>query len=95
MLTNDISSFEQLSPGVVLNELKSRYFHASSWSKYDFSTLYKTLLHKVIKDKHDLIGKNKLKPYMPNGLFYLNSLDWSISNRKGVWSGVFFYYFYI
>ena len=22
---------------------------------------------------------------MQSGLFYLNSLDWSVSNRKGVW----------
>ena len=26
---------------------------------------------------------------MPGGLFCLNSLDWSISNRRGVWLPVF------
>ena len=35
----------------VLNKLKSRGFHASSLSTYDFSTLYTTLSHNVIKDK--------------------------------------------
>ena len=25
------------------------------------------------------------KPYMPNGFFYLNSLDQSISTKRGVW----------
>ena len=35
----------------VLNKLKSRGFHASSLSTYDFSTLYSTLPHNLIKDK--------------------------------------------
>ena len=35
----------------VLNELKSRGFRASSLSTYDFSTLYTTLSHNLIKDK--------------------------------------------
>ena len=35
----------------VLNKLKSRGFRASSLSTYDFSTLYTTLLHNLIKDK--------------------------------------------
>ena len=35
----------------VLNKLKSRSFHASSLSTYDFSTLYTTLPHNLIKDK--------------------------------------------
>ena len=35
----------------VLNKLKSRDFRASSLSTYDFSTLYTTLLHNLIKDK--------------------------------------------
>ena len=26
-----------------------------------------------------------LNPFMPNGLFYLNTLDKSFSNRRGVW----------
>ena len=42
----------------VLNKLKSRGFRASSLSTYDFSTLYTTLPHKLIKDKLvDLIEK--------------------------------------
>ena len=35
----------------VLNKLKSRGFHASSLSTYDFSTLYTTLPHNFITDK--------------------------------------------
>ena len=35
----------------VLNKLKSRGFHASSLSTYDFSTLYTPLPHNLIKDK--------------------------------------------
>ena len=35
----------------VLSKLKSRGFHASSLSTYDFSTLYTTLPHNLIKDK--------------------------------------------
>lgn len=35
----------------VLNKLKSRRFRASSLSTYDFSTLYTTLLHNLIKEQ--------------------------------------------
>ena len=35
----------------VLNKLKSRSFRASCLSTYDFSTLYTTLPHDLIKDK--------------------------------------------
>ena len=35
----------------VLNKLKSRCFRASSLSTYEFSTLYTTLPHNLIKDK--------------------------------------------
>ena len=43
----------------VLNKLKSRGFRASRLSTYDFSTLYTTLPHNLIKDKLvDLIEKN-------------------------------------
>ena len=35
----------------VLNKLKSRGFRASSLSTYDFSTLYTTVPHNLIKDK--------------------------------------------
>ena len=42
----------------VLNKLKSRGFRASSLSTYDFSTLYTTLPHNLIKDKlMDLIER--------------------------------------
>ena len=42
----------------VLNKLKSRGFRASSLSTYDFSTLYTTLPHNLIKDKlADLIER--------------------------------------
>ena len=34
-----------------MNKLKSRGFRASSLSTYDFSTLYTTLPHNLIKDK--------------------------------------------
>ncbi|MCU7801043.1 MAG: hypothetical protein KZQ70_13125, partial [gamma proteobacterium symbiont of Lucinoma myriamae] len=37
--------------GEVLDKLKSRYFRAFSVSTYDFSTLYTTLPHKLIKEK--------------------------------------------
>ena len=43
--------------GEVLNKLKSRGFHATSLSTYDFSTLYTTLPHNLIKEKLiNLIG---------------------------------------
>ena len=37
--------------GVVINKLKSRGFRATSLSTYDFSTLYTTLPHNLIKEK--------------------------------------------
>ena len=37
--------------GEVLNKLKSREFRATSLSTYDFSTLYNTLPHNLIKEK--------------------------------------------
>ena len=36
-------------PGEILNKLKSKGFLASSVSTYDFSTLYTTLPHNLIK----------------------------------------------
>ena len=43
---------------VVINKLKSRGFRAASLSTYNFSTLYTTLLHNLIKDKlEDLIER--------------------------------------
>ena len=42
--------------GEILDKLKARYFNATSLSTYDFSTLYTTLPHNLIKDKFiDLI----------------------------------------
>ena len=37
--------------GEVLNKLKSREFRAANLSTYDFSTLYTTLPHNLIKEK--------------------------------------------
>ena len=39
--------------GEVLNKLKSRGFRATSLSTYDFSTLYTTLPHNLIKEKRE------------------------------------------
>ena len=42
--------------GEILDKLKVRDFNAASLSTYDFSTLYTTVPHNLIKDKHvDLI----------------------------------------
>ena len=38
--------------GAVLNKLKSREFLATILSTYDFSTIYTTLPHNLIKEKH-------------------------------------------
>ena len=44
--------------GEVLDKLKARDFNATSLSTYDFSTLYTTLPHNLIKDKRiDLIER--------------------------------------
>ena len=44
--------------GEILNKLKSRGFLASGLSTYDFSTLYTTLPHNLIKEKlTELIGQ--------------------------------------
>ena len=40
-----------INSGEVLNKLKSRGFHATSLSTYDFSTLYTTLSNNLIKEK--------------------------------------------
>ena len=37
--------------GEILNKLKSRGFLASGWSTYDFSALYTTFPHNLIKEK--------------------------------------------
>ena len=41
----------------VLNKFKSKHFQASKLSTYDFSTLYTTSPHHLIKDKIDLINR--------------------------------------
>ena len=40
-----------INSGEVLNKLKSRGFRATSLSSYDFSALYTTLPHNLIKEK--------------------------------------------
>ena len=56
----------------VLNKLKPRGFRASSLSTYDFSTLYTTLLHNLIKDKLvDLIERT----FQREGSLYIASND--------------------
>ena len=42
--------------GEILNKLKSRGFLASGLSTYDFSTLYTTLPHNLIKEKTNRIN---------------------------------------
>ena len=55
-----------------LNKLKSRGFRASSLSTYDFSTLYTTLPHNLIKDKLvDLIERT----FQRIGSFYIACND--------------------
>ena len=64
--------------GEVLNKLKSRGFRATSLSTYDFSTLYTTLPHNLIKEKLiNLIEwtfKREGSPYMPVAKDRLSSL---------------------
>ena len=43
----------------VLNKLKSRSFRASSLSTYDFSSLYPTLPHNLLKEKDLMIKLNR------------------------------------
>ena len=56
----------------VLNKLKSRGFRASSLSTYDFSTLYTTLLHNLIKDK--LVDLNEIT-FQREGSLYISCND--------------------
>ena len=62
--------------GEVLNKLKCRGFRATSLSTYDFSTLYTTLPHNLIKEKLldliELTFKRALKNY---GSLYLACND--------------------
>ena len=62
--------------GEVLSKLKSRGFRATSLSTYDFSTLYTTLPHNLIKEKLlDLIERTFKKFYKNEGTLYLASND--------------------
>ena len=58
--------------GEILDKLKARDFNATSLSTYDFSTLYTTLPHNLIKDKLiDLIEST----FQREGSPYLASSD--------------------
>ena len=53
-----------IKSGEVLNKQKSRGFHATSLSTYDFSTLYTTLPQNLIKEKLlNLIEKGRFTLY--------------------------------
>ena len=60
--------FGLLKTDEILDKLKARDFAATSLSTYDFSTLYTTLPHNLIKDKRiDLIEstfKREGSPYL-------------------------------
>ena len=54
--------------GEILDKLKARYFNETSLSAYDFSSIYTTLPHNLIKDKlFDLIERTfnrESSPYL-------------------------------
>ena len=59
--------------GEVLSKLKCRGFRATSLSTYDFSTLYKTLPHNLIKEKLlDLIEWTFKRAFKNYGSLYLD-----------------------
>ena len=69
----------------VLNKLKSRGFRASSLSTYDFSTLYTTLPHNLIKDKLvDLIERT----FQREGSLYIagprSAIGRALTRKSGV-----------
>ena len=74
----------------VFNKLKSRGFRASSLSTYDFSTLYTTLTHNLIKDKLvDLIERT----FQREGSLYVACNDRNafftsdaVRNYNNLWS---------
>ena len=76
----------------ILNKLKSRGFCASSLSTYDFSTLYTTLLHNLIKGKLvDLIelskGKAVFKLHVMIGMLFPHAYITSDAVRNyNLWS---------
>ena len=62
--------------GEELNKLKSRGFRATSLSTYDFSTLYTTFSHNLIKEKLlDLIERAFKQFYINEGTLYLACND--------------------
>ena len=62
--------------GEVLSKLKSRGFRVTSLSTYDFSTLYTTLPHNLIKENFvDLIECAFKKFYKNEGTLYLACND--------------------
>ena len=60
--------------GEVLNKLKSRGFRATSLSTYDFSTLYTTLPHNLIKENLSGLIKGKVHLILPVTKDRLSSL---------------------
>ena len=58
--------------GEVLSKLKDRGFQVTSLTTNDFSTLYTTLPHNLIKEKLDLIKRTF---YMKEGKLYLACND--------------------
>ena len=64
--------------GEILDKLKARDFNATSLSTYDFSTLYTTLPHNLIKDKlinliertFNRVGSSYLSCNDRNAFFY-------------------------
>ena len=62
--------------GEVLSKLKSRGLRATSLSTYDCSTLYTTMPHNLIKEKHiDLIERAFKKIFKNEGTLYLACND--------------------
>ena len=59
--------------GEVLSKLKDRGFQVTSLSSYDFSTLYMTLPHNLIKEK--LLDLIKRTIYKKGGKLYLACND--------------------
>ena len=59
--------------GEILDKLKARDFNATILSTYDFSTLYTTLPHNLIKDK--LIDFIEKKSFQREGSPYLACND--------------------
>ena len=63
----------QLSPIFILSNIQSE---RSMLKEVPFLELYNDMKH----------GSVDINPFMSSGLFYLNSLDQSISSLRGVWS---------